>query len=369
MSYIPFNPRPLPLGSDQPPWGYYGNLEHGAIASISRLDGMMCASAKADLFWITWLMKEAQCSNVIEGTVTSFDEVVAENAGVVAPPARRNDIHEVLNYREAMLDGLQAISNGRQLTLSIIKSLHENLLRGARGDGKNPGEFRHVQVHIGRPGDPIEKALFIPPEPIRLLDLLENWCSFISRTDINPIVQVAVTHAQFEMIHPFLDGNWRMGRLLITLFLASKKLIHKPCFYISSYLQSHREEYYSALGAISKNGDWDTWIKFFLNGVISHCNSNISLLENMTLLYERSKTEFSDVTHSSFAISALDYMFANPVFTTPNLIQSTTPHISSQGVLQVIKKLKVAGIIDVIRPGKGKRPTIYKFNELMNLLS
>ena len=314
-------------------------------------------------------MKEAQCSNVIEGTVTSFDEVVAENAGVVAPPARRNDIQEVLNYRGAMLDGLQAISDGRLLSLSLIKSLHENLLRGARGEGKKPGEFRHVQVHIGRPGDPIEKASFIPPEPIRLLDLLENWCAFISRTDINPIVQVAVAHAQFEMIHPFLDGNGRMGRLLITLFLASKKLIHKPCFYISSYLQSHRDEYYSALGKISRDGDWNTWIEFFLNGVICHCDSNIGLLDNMTVLYEKSKAEFSEVTHSSFAISALDYMFANPVFTVPNLIKSTTPHISQPGVMQVIKKLNVAKIIDVIRPGKGKRPTIYKFNELMGLLS
>lgn len=369
MSFVPFNLPLLPVSKEPPQWGYYGYLEHTAVASVSRLDGMMCASAKADLFWITWLMKEAQCSNVIEGTVTSFDEVIAENAGIVAPPARRDDIREVLNYRSAMLDGLHAIDEGCELSLSLIRSLHANLLSGTRGETKNPGEFRKVQVHIGRIGEPIEKASFIPPEPIRLVDLLENLVKFLSRNDINPIIQVAIVHAQFEMIHPFLDGNGRIGRLLITLFLASKKLIHKPCFYISSYLQSHREEYYLALGKISQHNDWDTWIKFFLNGVIEHCNSNIKLLDDMTSLYEKSKVDFAEATKSSFAISALDYIFANPAFTIPSLIQETKPHLTNYGVTQVVKKLQSAGLISVIRQGRGKRSTIYKFNELMNILS
>ncbi|WP_443743851.1 Fic family protein [Sutterella sp.] len=369
MSIVPFDLPCLPVAQEHARWGSYGYLEHEAIASIARLDGMMCASAKADLFWITWLMKEAQCSNVIEGTVTSFDEVIAENAGVVAPPARRDDVHEVLNYRSAMLDGLDAIDSGRNLSLGLIKSLHANLLKGARGETKRPEEFRSVQVHIGRVGEPIEKAAFIPPEPIRLLDLLENWVAFLSRNDINPVVQVAVAHAQFEMIHPFLDGNGRMGRLLITLFLASKRLIHKPCFYISSYLQSHRDEYYLALGRISKHGDWDTWISFFLNGVVQHSESNLKLLNAMTSLYESSKVAFADATNSSFAIATLDYVFANPVFTIPNLAQETNSHLTNVGITQVIKKLKSKGLVSVVRQGKGKRPTIYKFDALLSLLS
>ena len=149
MSPIPFVLPSLPLTSDDSPWKTFGYLENKALVELCRLDGMMRASAKADLFWLTWLMKEAQCSNVIEGTVTTFDEVVGENAGIVVPANRRDDVQEVLNYRDAMLDGLTDLSRGRELTLSFIKSLHARLLHGARGMNKTPGEIRSVQVHIG----------------------------------------------------------------------------------------------------------------------------------------------------------------------------------------------------------------------------
>ena len=147
-----FNLRKLPLEQrENLPWGDFGSLSFSSLLSLSNLDGMMLASAKADLFWISWLMKEAQLSNEIEGTVTTFEEVMGENVGIVAPLERRDDIQEVLNYHEAMNYGLEEIRNGHPFSISLIKSLHALLLRGARGERKTPGAWRTVQVHIGKP--------------------------------------------------------------------------------------------------------------------------------------------------------------------------------------------------------------------------
>lgn len=369
MPAAPFPLPFLPTDFDQPlPWKGLGKYEHLAYGALTRLDGMMIASSKPDLFWLTWLMKEAQSSNVIEGTVTTFDEILGGNAGVVVPAERRDDVQEVMNYHTAMLNGTQEIVQGRPLSLSLIKALHAILINGARGAQKTPGAFRNVQVHIGRPGEPIENASYIPPSPICVQDLLENWLLFLSRDDINPAVQAAVMHAQFEMIHPFLDGNGRMGRLLITLFLTHKGVLTKPCFYMSSYLQSHREKYYQTLGLISKDANWSPWIQFFLEGVVEHCEHNTRLLQGMTDLYERSKSSFSNETNSAFAISLLDYVFESPIFTIPGIRQKN-PHISKQTVVQIVSKLQSAKIIEKISSGKGRRPAVYKFTALMNLLS
>lgn len=369
MSVSPFLLPKLPTLGQPLPWRGFGALEHKSIALLSKLDGMMMASTKADLFWITWLMKEAQLSNVIEGTVTTFDEVMGEHAGIVVPVERKADVQEVLNYREAMLDGLNEIHNGRHLSLSLIKALHARLLHGTRGANKMPGDFRKVQVHIGRPGSSLETATYVPPSPVRISELLENWIQFFARNDLNPLIQTAVIHAQFEMIHPFLDGNGRMGRLLITLFLADKSILTKPCFYMSSYLQSHRDRYYQTLNHISKDGNWNDWIEFFLNGVIEHCENNMNRLIRTTNLYEKSKNEFALATNSSCAIDVLDYVFAHPIFSIPDLLLKSKQHIPVQTASQVIGKLTAAGLIDKLAAGRGRIPAVYRFTELMSLLS
>lgn len=370
MTATPFDLPNLPSIGETTPWKTYGQLESQALAVLARLDGMMIANAKADLFWITWLMKEAQYSNVIEGTMTTFDEVIGESAGIVVSASRKDDVQEVLNYRDAMLDGLdEIISKKRHISLSFVKGLHSRLLKGARGMYKTPGEPRKVQVHIGRPGEGIVKAIYIPPNPFLLQSLLDNWLSFLSRDDLNPIVQAAVMHAQFEMIHPFLDGNGRMGRLLITLFLADKKILSTPCFYMSAYLQSHRDRYYETIGMISKNGDWDSWIKFFLNGVIEHCTANVNLLINMTSLYEESKEKFANATNSSFAINSLDYIFANPIFSIPGLRNAYRQNLSQQVTSQLVNKLTSAKLIEKVYSGVGRRPSVYRFPALLKLLS
>lgn len=365
----PFNLQKLPLDQrEELPWGDFGTLSFSSLANLSGLTGMMRASPKADLFLISWLMKEAQFSNEIEGTVTTFEEVMGENAGIVAPVERKDDIQEVLNYHEAMNYGLDEIKNGRPFSVSLIKSLHALLLRGARGEHKTPGAWRTVQVHIGKPGSSLEQASYVPPDPLFIEELIENWELFARREDLHPIIQTAVLHAQFEMIHPFLDGNGRMGRLLITLFLASKRILHTPCFYISAYLQRHRGAYYASLAQISRNNDWNPWISFFLNAVVEHTKANASLLMKMTDLYEISKTQFAEATNSSLAVELLDYLFAQPIFTVPNLINQTKVKASKATLLLAAQKLEKAGLVTKISEGRGRRPTVWKFGALVDLI-
>ena len=369
MSVVPFNLSLLPTEGERFPWRSHTSLEYKAVSALSRLDGMMIASAKANLFWLTWLMKEAQCSNVIEGTVTTFDEIMGENAGVVVPLERRDDVSEVLNYHNAMIIGIEMIEQGYPLSLSFIKSLHAKLLDGNRGANKNPGQFRQTQVHIGMPGSSMEQAFYVPPDPIYIQDLLDNLIVFLSREDINPITRTAIMHAQFELIHPFLDGNGRMGRLLISLFLTYQKVLNNPCFYMSAYLQRHRSRYYDCLNKISKEGDWNSWLTFFLEAVIEHSRSNADLLVQMTHLYEKSKADFSIATNSSYAISVLDYVFTKPIFSIPDMLKNSTPKMTKQVAIQVINKLISAGLIEKIAEGKGRKPSRYRFPNLLRLLS
>lgn len=365
----PFNLQKLPLDQrEEFPWGDFGTLSFSSLINLSGLTGIMRASPKADLFLISWLMKEAQFSNEIEGTVTTFEEVLGENVGIVAPVERKDDIQEVLNYHEAMNYGLDEIKNGRPFSVSLIKSLHALLLRGARGEHKTPGAWRTVQVHIGKHGSSLEQASYVPPDPLFIEEFIENWELFARREDLHPIIQTAVLHAQFEMIHPFLDGNGRMGRLLITLFLASKRILHTPCFYISAYLQRHRGAYYASLAQISRNNDWNSWISFFLNAVVEHSKANASLLMKMTDLYEVSKSQFAEATHSSLAVELLDYLFAQPIFTVPNLIKQTELQVSKATLISTVQKLEKAGLITKLSEGKGRRATVWKFGRLVDLI-
>lgn len=369
MPATPYLPPLLPLTISEDAWGSFGMLEFNAVSSLAELNGMMRSSAKADLFWLTWLLQEARSSNVIEGTVTTFEEILGENAGVVVPAERQDDVREVINYKEATEAGLQAINNGRDITLSLVKSLHALLLGGTRGEKKSPGQYRTIQVHIGRPGSTPDTATYIPPDPVHVPALLENWEKFLCRADLNPLIQAAVMHAQFEMIHPFCDGNGRMGRLLITLLLAEKKLLTKPCFYMSAYLQEHRTEYYTALGNISQQGSWKEWIEFFLNAVILRSKHNKDLLTAMNDLYEQSKSTFPAITGSVNTVQILDYMFSKPLFTQPDLQKHVGTARTRQGFTNILHKLEQADIIAKAAPGKGRTPAVWRFTALMELLS
>lgn len=362
MHDYPFLPSLLPLRADEDMWGHFEPLASSATGILGTLNGMMEASAKADIFWLSWLMREAQSSNWIEGTITTLDEVFGENIGVQVPKERKDEVAEVLNYRETMILGLDHVAAGRPFSISLIKALHARLLQGARGETKHPGEVRLSPVVIGNP------PAYFPPAAEHLPPLLENLEAFLQREDMNPVIQTAVLHAQFEMIHPFLDGNGRIGRLLITLFLAQRGLIRKPCFYLSAYLQAKRTRYYATLAAISKKSDWKSWIEFFLQAVIAKSRENIQLLQDMTALYEESKKAFVRITGSAHAVEALDYIFATPLFTLPALKRNSGIQLGTAALTTLLGKLSDAGIIELLQPKSGRRAATWRFSELMRLI-
>lgn len=366
MTIQPFLPPLLPLCATEDDWGAYGNNPGLASAMLGRFSGMMEASAKADLFWLMWMLRESQYSNEIEGTVTTLDEVLENNAGLQIPIERKEDVQEVLNYRATMLLGAEMLAEGTALSLFLVRTLHGRLLQGTRGADKSPGAWRNVQVHIGKRGTPLTAASYVPPAPEHVPGLLENWIAFIRRTDIDPIIQAAVMHAQFEMIHPFVDGNGRMGRLLISLFLTEKGLLSKPCFYMSAYLQEHREEYYAALGEISRTGCWEHWIRFFITAILERSRANIDTLREMTALYEDCKKKLHDCTSSGYAISILDYAFENPVFTIPGMAK--TLHVTVPALSHLMQKLQRADFFQCVRKGSGRQAALWSFGRMMDIL-
>lgn len=366
MTIQPFLPSLLPLSATEDDWGAYGNNPGLASAMLGRFSGMMEASAKADLFWLMWMLRESQYSNEIEGTVTTLDEVLENNAGLQIPVERKEDVQEVLNYRETMRLGSEMLAEGTALSLFLVRTLHGRLLQGTRGADKSPGAWRSVQVHIGKRGTPLTAASYVPPAPEHVPGLLENWIAFIRRTDIDPIIQAAVMHAQFEMIHPFVDGNGRMGRLLISLFLTEKGLLSKPCFYMSAYLQEHREEYYAALGEISRTRCWEHWIRFFITAILERSRANIDTLREMTALYEDCKKRLHDCTSSGYAISILDYAFENPVFTIPGMAK--TLHVTVPALSHLMQKLQRADFFQCVRKGSGRQAALWSFGRMMDIL-
>ncbi len=240
-------------------------------------------------------------------------------------------------------------------------------MQEVRGQENNPGQFRKTQNWIGPSGCTIENATYIPPAPILVQELLEQFIDFANNVDESwdPIVQSALLHAQFELIHPFDDGNGRIGRILIPLFLAKKGSIVSPSLYISSYLEAHRDEYYRCLGNISAIGDWLGWIKFFLNAVVNQSENNLKLVRNIIKLYEQKKKEVSELLHTDQAIYIVDMLFDKPVFRANELHKRLK--IQRQRAAQCIRLLKDAGIIVELRPSRGRTPALLSFEDLWKI--
>ena len=243
----------------------------------------------------------------------------------------------------------------------------EDLMQGVRGQDKNPGQFRKTQNWIGPRGCAIDEATYVPPSPLVLQELLEQFMEFSNRLDdlLDPIVQAALIHAQFELIHPFDDGNGRIGRILIPLFLVKRGSIVSPSLYISGYLEKNRDKYYQCLENISKTRDWLGWIEFFLNAVVNQSESNLILVRKIIKLYEQKKRQISDLLHTDQAIHIVDMLFDTPVFRANELHKRLK--IQRQRAAQYIRSLKNADIIVELRPSKGRTPALLSFEDLWQI--
>lgn len=360
---FPFLPDELPLGNLN--WRRLLLLTGRANAALARYDGMLQTLPDPAVLLSPMTVNEAVLSSRIEGTQTTLDEVLQFDAGIKGSEARRGDLEEVINYRVAVRVAEQALAE-RPLSRSLIKSVHQRLMQGVRGRDKNPGAFREDQNWIGRFGEPIEKARFVPPNPMVLPQALENWETYLGLTDEDPILQTAVAHAQFEILHPFKDGNGRIGRMLIPLLLYQRRALSRPTFYMSEYLAAHRDVYYDRLLAITDTGDWQGWLEFFVEALVAQAENNLSKVRQMRDLYDDLRRKVVDLTHSQFAMAAVDAFFARPVIQAPEFARAAgfKNRVTANNML---RQLEGAGLIRRIRTGSGRVAAIYTLPNLLNI--
>ncbi len=287
-----------------------------ADRALGRLDGSTDSLPNPDLFVVMYVRKEAVLSSQIEGTQASLAEVLELEAQVL-DATRPSDASEVVNYVQAMSHGLARLSD-LPVSLRLIREIHEKVLADTRGAEKGPGEFRTTQNWIGASSSNLNSARYIPPPPYEMTAALGDLEKFIHDSAPMPsLIKVGIAHAQFETIHPFLDGNGRVGRLLITFLLCEQGILQRPLLYLSYYFKQHRTEYYDRLQAVRDNGDWEAWLKFFLRGVREVAQEATQTARSIVSLRERHRELISGkgVRSAANLMRLLDRLFDHPIIT------------------------------------------------------
>jgi len=361
MNKKPFVPDNLPV-EDKLNWISYISEIGDARDRLSKFDGLLQGIPNPSVLLSPLTTQEAVVSSKIEGTQATLEEVLEFEADPDQLDEKKDDILEVLNYRTAMYFAIDEMDK-RPLSERLLKDIHKILLNDVRSHTRIVGQYRDWQVFIGKEGTTIEEASYVPPAPERIQDLMTNLEEYIHFKEKDPLVQLAVIHAQFEMIHPFGDGNGRLGRIILPIFLDYKGVLSTPMFYLSAYFEKHRDTYYGKLNGISAHGDWDSWILYFLNAVKEQSELNIQKAKSIMTLYEHKKNEIREVTRSQYSLDILDFIFSYPFFSTTQFTQKTG--IKQPYSSQVIHKLEEAKIIKLLRKGKGRTPSIYLFPDLL----
>lgn len=363
MSKKPFIPPKLPIKIN-----YEALIGHIAKAhrAIAGLDSLLIALPNPNLLGRILQTKEAVLSSQIEGTEATLDEVLAYEAVDAKSETKKQDINEIVNYRKALEFG---VKNLKKLPLSenLIKKLHVILLKSGRGANKAPGEFRKIQVYIGMPGADISEASYIPPSAEKIIPLFANFEKYLnSNEEKDKLAQIAIAHYQFEAIHPFLDGNGRVGRLIISLFLYEKKLLSHPFLYLSEFFEEHRQTYYELLRGVSEKNDWENWIKFFLNALTVQAQKAENTGRLILKLHQELKEKIMEL-NSIYAPHLLDAIFIRPIFTTASLRKHVKIK-NTQTFFSLVGKFMDAGILKEADP-KQKRNKVYIFEKLIKILN
>ena len=346
-------------------WGALVPLLGPAVAALARYDGVLAAIPNPGVLLAPLTTQEAVLSSRIEGTQATMGEVLEFEAGQeVDSPERRGDIEEIRNYRAAMGDAERMLET-LPLSGRVIRETHRVLLSGVRGRNKSPGEYRRIPNWIGPPGCAIEAATFVPIGAEKLDGAMSAWERYIHQDTPDLLVQTAVLHAEFEALHPFQDGNGRLGRMLVPLFLWQRGLISRPMFYISAYFEAHRDDYYEGLLAVSRDDDWTGWCGFFLEGVRVQAEDNLAKARAILDLYENMKIRVAELTRSHYAVHALDWIFERPIFRSVDFVTNAgIPEPTARRVLRVLRQNE---ILSVMRIGGGRRSPILTFPALLNI--
>lgn len=362
----PYEPNAFPLTALD--WRRLLPLVGQANAALARYDGLLQGIPNPAVMLSPLTTQEAVLSSKIEGTQATVDEVLEQEAGLLKEGSKFQDIQEISNYRAALYAAREQLKD-YPIRLAFVRELHRILMSSVRGQDKTPGEFRKDQNWIGKHGCPIEQASFVPPNPVQLPDHLQAWEHYLDSDDADFLLQTAVVHAQFELLHPFKDGNGRIGRILIPLFLFQKRALSQPMFYLSEYLEAHREDYYARLKAISAEGDWDGWIAFFLQAIVAQAGTNSARVTAIQALYEEMKLAIQAATHSQYTVHVLDAIFSKPIFRSSDLTAQLKREfgIHEKTTPGLLRQMRDAGILRELQAGSGRRPATLCFPRLINL--
>jgi Fic family protein len=364
--YAAFRPRPLP---PDPPLRLdtaSQRLLDQANQALGRLDGITMLLPDPDTLLYTYIRKEAVLSSQIEGTQSSLSDLLLFEADV-APGVPQADVEETANYLVALRHGVDAVSSDRlPISGRLLREVHERLLLGVRGGDKAPGEFRRIQNWLG--GASPAEARFVPPPPQEVADAMAALERFIhdERSDLPLLAKAALAHAQFETIHPFLDGNGRVGRLLITLLLCAEGVLERPLLYLSLYFKEHREVYYERLQRIRTHGEWEEWVAFFLRGVLEVARSATETTRKIVALVERDRGVVAAMGKGTATAVRLHDLAVQRVVFTPRLAASLTG-LSGPPVYNALRRLEGAGILREVT-GK-QRNRVYVYSEYLALLN
>lgn len=362
MAYESFRPAPLP---PNPPIEVSGELLTKLIDAnkkIATLEGLSSRIPNMGLFVSMYVRKEALLSSQIEGTQCTLEDIlnplIEENTN--------RDVSDVVNYIRATEFALERLKT-LPLCNRLIKETHAVLLESVRGQEKNPGEFRYSQNWIGGQGSTLKNARYIPPNPEDMLTAMSDLEKYINSDDtLDPLIQAALIHYQFETTHPFLDGNGRVGRLLITLFLMEKDILSTPALYISYYLKMNRIEYYDRMTQVRRTGDYEQWISFFLQAFADSAEDAIHTIDRLTALHDKSTKLFDSLTkrQRTSILKVFSYLESNPIIDIQKT--ATTLEMSYNTVSKVVSILIEDGILkQTDKSGKAK---IYSYTEYLDIL-
>jgi Fic family protein len=349
-------------------WNQIIPLIGPASGALARYDGLLSAIPNADVLLSPLTTQEAVLSSRIEGTQATMGEVLEYEAGgsseETLDPKKVGDIHEILNYRRAMHEAVDQLQE-LPLCQRVIKQIHTTLLDDVRGHDKALGKYKPVPNYIGRIGCSLEQARFIPIAPEYVNEGMSRWEKYLHASAQDRLVQLAIAHAEFEALHPFLDGNGRLGRMLIPLFLYERKLLHAPMFYLSEYLEANHQEYYDRLLAVSSRDDWTGWCVFFLQALERQAKENEAKTRRVLALYEEKKGWMVGTTHSQYAIAALDFLFSQPVFSASHFVSGA--HIPAPTARRILKLCRENKLLKLLRDASGQRAAVFAFPELLNI--
>ena len=365
QGYKAFTPEPLP--PKEPELEIGDELQaclSSADRSLGRLDGSIQTLPDPDMFVLMYVKKEAVLSSQIEGTQSSLSHLLKREAAVSDSDIPK-DVSEVSNYVGAMHLGLQLLDK-LPVSVRLIKEVHQRLLEDVRGQEQNPGHLRTSQNCIGPAGCQIIDATFVPPSPPDMNTALSDWEKFLHQNDNLPLlVKIGLAHAQFETIHPFLDGNGRVGRLLIALLLCEKKVLLKPVLYLSYYFKKNRQEYYDLLQRTRDDGDWESWIKFFIQGVDEVSQQATQTAREIVELRERHRTliveNFGQVAGNGLRV--LEDLFSQPIISVKRIMNLT--RVTFAAANQLMHRLEEVGVlVEITGQARNRR---YQYSDYVNL--